>query len=153
MGQCYAGAFVGSLQGEGRVIIASCGIEELSWACPDRPYDEFVYHWTCAVAHHDENGKAIDADQNHDGKVTADEAYSYASQHDRRPETPSITAFPAPLATRWWLNGVLTETDIVDIHDKQYNNTTVFDLQGRRIKAAVSSGLYIAGGKIIYKKR
>jgi hypothetical protein len=57
------------------------------------------------------------------------------------------------LATRWWLNGVLTETDIVDIHDKQYNNTTVFDLQGRRIKGAVSSGLYIAGGKMIYKKR
>ena len=153
MGQCYAGAFVGNLQGEGHVVMAACNTEELSWACPDRPYDEFVYHWTCAIARHDENGNAIDADQNHDGHVTAEEAFFYASLHDRRPETASITAYPAQLSSQWTLDGGSIESNIAETHHEQNTQPAVFDLQGRRIRGATSSGLYIIGGQLMLKKR
>ena len=69
MGQCYSGGFVADLMHERRVITTACSGSEQSWYCPDRPYDEFVYHWTCAVNGADEYGNPVDADANDDGEV------------------------------------------------------------------------------------
>ena len=130
LGQCYAGAFAAPLQGEGRIVIAACGVQQMSWSCKERPYDEFVYHWTCAIARHDEQGRPIDADTDGDGCVSMQEAFDYACQHDRRPETPSLTALPASLAGSWSLGRVETETGIS--LPSIPTNQPVYDLQGRR---------------------
>ena len=101
LGQCYAGGFLTALQREGRVIVAACGSDEQSWACEDLPYDEFVYHWTCAIAGQDLSGRGVAADADADGRVTMSEAFSYARQHDRRPETPAYVSLPAELGDQW----------------------------------------------------
>ena len=90
LGQCYAGAFAEVLQGEGRVVMAACSANQLSWATPDRTYDEFIYHWICAVAGHDEQNQPVPSDLDADSHITMAEAFTYARQHDRRPETPLL---------------------------------------------------------------
>ena len=101
LGQCYAGAFVAPLQGEGRIITAACAADQMSWACKEKAYDEFVYHWTCAIAQHDEQGQPVSSDTNGDGRVSMQEVFDYAVMYDQRPETPSIFTQPATLATQW----------------------------------------------------
>lgn len=165
MAQCYAGAFVNYLQGEGRVVTAACAADELSWACPDRPYDEFVYHWTCAVARHDEKGNPIDADYNDDGRVTMDEAYRYAREHDRRQETPGMTATPTELSAQWSFDGLSPDASIRGTSiSGEKGNKRIYDLQGRQIHPATSGNIrrakktqatqtiYIVNGKLIYYK-
>lgn len=133
LGQCYAGAFVASLQAEGRVITAACAADQMSWSCKDRPYDEFVYHWTCAVAQHDEQGQPVHSDTDGDGRISMAEAFDYACQHDCRPETPCFTARPVVLTARWSFSGV---QDMVGItpYNRETTNNRYYDLQGRRIK-------------------
>lgn len=133
LGQCYAGAFADCLRGDGRIVTSACGAAELSWACPDRAYDEFVYHWTCAVARHDENGQSVDADENRDGHVTMDEAFHYASAHDRRPETPELMVTPLQLAARWSFDGVFSGDGISTMPCAQTTEEARFDLLGRRV--------------------
>ncbi len=132
LGQCHAGAFVQSLQAEGRVITAACSADQMSWSCKDRPYDEFVYHWTCAVAQHDEFDRPVSSDQNGDGYVTMDEAYNYACRHDRRPETPSISSQPVILAAQWFFSNVETKTDVQSISNQDLQRSNIYDLQGRK---------------------
>ena len=115
LGQCHAGAFVAPLQHEGRIITAACADGQMSWSCKERPYDEFVYHWTCAIAQHDEDGQPVSSDQNGDGRVTMQEAYDYACQHDRRPETPSLTAHPATMARQWSFGRMEIENGIKEV--------------------------------------
>ena len=134
LGQCHAGAFVAPLQGEERVITAACAADQMSWSCKDRPYDEFVYHWICAIAQHDETGQAVASDQNVDGRISMAEAFDYARQHDRRPETPSFTAWPSVLTARWAFSGVGIEDDIPQISNLEPHISTIYDLQGRKLK-------------------
>ncbi len=129
LGQCYAGAFAQELQGEGRVITAACSASQMSWASKERPYDEFVYHWTCAVAQHDERGAPVGSDQDGDGHVTMQEAFDYARQHDSRPETPSLDAQPAELARQWAFSA--TPTAISPLQSPAAVRP-VYDLQGRK---------------------
>ena len=131
LGQCYAGAFVVPLQGEGCVIIAVCAADQLSWASKDRPYDEFVYHWTCAIAQHDEQGQWVGADWDSDRLVSVQETYDYACQHDGRPESPSLTQHPVGLANRWtFATGM--ESGIKQDANGKPRKSNVYDLQGRK---------------------
>lgn len=104
VGMCYSGGFIEELQADNRVIVASCADNEQSWACRDKPYDEFVYHWTCAIAGHDPDGNAVIADTDGDGYVSMSEAFSYARQHDRREETPQYSSTPLALGQQWSLS-------------------------------------------------
>ena len=131
LGQCYAGAFVTPLQGEGRVITAACAADQMSWACKERCYDEFVYHWTCAVAQHDEQGQPVASDTNGDGRVSMLEAFDYAVQHDRRPETPSLASQPATLAEQWSF-GSITNGLRSSFNVPHPTSDAVFDLLGRK---------------------
>ena len=103
MGQCYSGGFIDDLYSDGRVVMTACRGNEQSWTCPDRDYDEFVYHWTCALNGADEQGNAVMADTNGDGLVSMAEAFDYAKSHDRRPETPQYASWPEALGRQWSL--------------------------------------------------
>jgi len=132
LGQCYAGNFVEALQGKERIITAACTAGQMSWSCKNRPYDEFVYHWTCAIAGHDEQGQPISADQNGDGCISMDEAYNYACQYDLRPETPVLTAMPVGLASEWSFCGVQTDSGIIISIDEN-KRIPIYNLQGRMV--------------------
>ena len=107
LGQCYSGAFMDYLLEPGRIVITACSGLQQSWACADRPYDEFLYHWTCAVAGADADGNRVDADADGDGHVSMEEAFSYARSHDRRPETPQYGSWPVELGRQWTLGGMI----------------------------------------------
>lgn len=131
-GQCYAGAFVAPLQDEGRIITAACADNQMSWACKEKAFDEFVYHWICAIAQHDELGQPVSSDTNGDGRVSMQEAYNYALQNDRRPETPSLTAQPTFLTSQWsfgsFTDGINGPSDFRPPSDAN----AIYDLQGRK---------------------
>lgn len=147
MGQCYSGGFISELMYEGCIVSTACDGSELSWKCPDRPYDEFIYHWTCAVNKADEAGNKIDADKNGDGLISMREAFDYARSHDRRPETPQYASCPEDLGDRWTLDGVIP----VDIQLPQTVTTVreVFTPAGMRLSQPRKRQLNIIrqGGK------
>ena len=153
LGQCFAGGFAPYLQGEGRVVLAACQADERSWASKTRPYDEFVYHWTCAIAGHDEYGFPVDADGDGDGYVTMEEAFVYAQQHDDRPETPLMVLQPESLAWQWLLGGL--KPDVVDItpavQSGSLRRVTAFDLSGKP-KPQKSRGISLEKGRKILTK-
>lgn len=101
MGQCYSGGFMDDLTREGRIMTTACSGSEQSWTNPDKPYDEFVYHWTCAINGADETGQPVDADTNGDGEVSMAEAFEYARSHDRVNETPQYVSLPEELGEKW----------------------------------------------------
>ena len=149
-GQCYSGGFVANLEAPGRIVTTACQADELSWICPDREYDEFVYHWTCAIAGHDEQGTAVSADANSDGRVSMEEAFLYARRHDRRPETPFYSSTPIALGQRWTFSGMLPEhyDDIATTRcDDEKAAGTTFDLLGRTATGRSHKGLTLRKGR------
>ncbi len=87
MGQCYSGGFIDALKGNNRIIATACSEDELSYACEELPFDEFVYHWTSAMNGYDALGNKVTAqtDTLPNGKlkpVTMVKAYEYARSHD-----------------------------------------------------------------------
>lgn len=144
MGQCYSGGFVASLTQEGRIIATACSGSEQSWTCPDRPYDEFVYHWTCAVNGADEAGNPVDADTNGDGEVSMREAFLYAQAHDRLNETPQYSSWPEQLGELWTFPHVLSGTSGVrEVEMKDERPTEVWTLSGQRRNRADGHAVYI----------
>ena len=101
MGQCYSGGFIDNLMRHGLVMATACRGDEQSWQSPDRPHDEFVYHWTCAVNGADADGNRIIADADGDGQVSMAEAFEYARSHDRAKETPQFASWPEQLGEQW----------------------------------------------------
>ena len=156
-GQCYSGGFIDCLSAEGRIVCTACRADELSWNCPDRLYDEFVYHWTCAIAGHDEQGTPVDADSNADGRITMAEAFHYAARHDRRPETPQYSSTPEDLGQRWTFSGLLPEDydGIIDIQSSgrlpaaRTLQPSLYDLMGRpaSVQGDLHSPPIVAQGK------
>ena len=107
----------------------------------DRPYDEFVYHWTCAVAGHDPEDNAVCADTDGDGYVSMAEAFDYASQHDRRQETPQYCSTPLTLGGHWFLSSKQGS----GIKERQMANgisssLKYYDLQGRVVPVQKERG-------------
>jgi len=108
MGQCYSGGFIDDLSGPGRVIATAARYDEPSWALPpDYLYDEFVFHWTAAVRGETPGGAPVDADVNEDGKVSMEEAFIYARDHDNADETPQYDSNPAELGDELSLCGII----------------------------------------------
>lgn len=101
MQQNSAGGFIDNVQGTGRVVTASCGQQEQCYVRTAKDYDEFTYHWACAINERNlSSGSAVSSDANGDGYVTMGEAFNYANQNDTQSETPQIspTASNATLA-------------------------------------------------------
>lgn len=94
LGQCFSGGFIDNIQKKGRVISAASTGTESSWGCGDIPYDEFVYHWTSAVAGQTAYGVNVYPDTDKSGHTTMDEAFKFAELKDRRNETPMYSSQP-----------------------------------------------------------
>ena len=153
MGQCYSGGFMDDLMSYDRIVTTSCRGDERSWACHDRPYDEFIYHWICAVNGADENDNAVNADSDGDGEVSMAEAFSYARSNDRRPETPQFDSWPVELA-QWWSFGKLLSVGVSAVSnkpDREQNPTAVWSVTGiRKSPQSVERAVYLQrhNGKI-----
>ena len=140
MGQCYSGGFIDDLIGNHRIMTTACSGSEQSWISPDKPYDEFVYHWICAVNGADEKGNRVDADINGDGKVSMEEAYTYAMRHDRVNETPQYVSQPWELGTQWTFDDILTGIGTSPDSDMP---TEIWSLSGVRRQDNSRHGVYI----------
>ncbi len=81
-GQCFSGGFVDELTKIGCVVATACNYDEYSYALSSFPYDEFVYHWTCAVNGATPFSTKTIADYDGNGHVSMEEAFKYAKAHD-----------------------------------------------------------------------
>jgi hypothetical protein len=91
MEQCFSGGLIADMTqgGSNRIIMSAAGEYEFSWAMPPSyNYDEFSYHFTCAINGADPKGIIVNADKNGDGKISMVEAFNYARSKDTQPETP-----------------------------------------------------------------
>lgn len=95
MEQCVSGKFIPYLSAPNRVIMTACSDGESSWACDyEGSWDEFVYHFMCAVVefHWNGDGTVLNSDFNKDGRVSMSEAFIFAAAMDSRDETPLYNA-------------------------------------------------------------
>ncbi|MHA1930173.1 MAG: C13 family peptidase [Candidatus Thorarchaeota archaeon] len=95
MEQCVSGKFItsstDSLCGPNRIIMTACKDDESSYACDtEGSWDEFVYHFMCALVSYSfhDPGITVNADYWSDGQISMKEAFIYAAIHDSRAETP-----------------------------------------------------------------
>jgi hypothetical protein len=86
--QCFSGGLIRDMAGKNRIIMSAAGEFEPSWGMEELPYDEFCYHFTCAIRGEDPSGTAVDADTDNDGAITMVEAFNYARLKDTTTETP-----------------------------------------------------------------
>ena len=144
MGQCYSGGFISDLMRSGRIVATACRGDEQSWASPDRPYDEFVYHWICAVNGADETGTAVNADADGDGQVSMLEAFRYAEAHDRVNETPQYASWPEELGGQWTFAGAFNGTlGISERTEDGPDSPGLWTLSGQRRQEAKGHAVYI----------
>lgn len=144
MGQCYSGGFIDNLMYDRLIITTACGGDEQSWTSPDKTYDEFVYHWTCAVNGADELGNPINADTDGDGEVSMAEAFEYARSHDRVNETPLFVSQPDDLGSRWaFSNPNNGPTDIQEELPADSEPVESWSLSGIRNQGDSNNGVYI----------
>lgn len=154
MGQCYSGGFMDNLMRNGLVMATACRGDEQSWVSPDLPYDEFVYHWTCAVNGSDIEGKRIDADTNDDGQVSMWEAFEYARNHDRNDETPQYGSWPEQLGEQWTFadacRGTLGINEMRGDNVKRESSSAIWTVSGVRQQKARAHAVYLErhGGKV-----
>ncbi len=92
--QCFGGGFVRPLAEFQTIAMAASTNREYSWSTPDMKFNEFFYHLITAFAQQTHDGKRVYSDGNHDGKVSVQEAFSYAVKHDRQSESPVLEAPP-----------------------------------------------------------
>jgi hypothetical protein len=91
MKQCYSGGFIDDLSNSKRVIMTSCTSTQVSYPCDTEGYyGEFTYHFQSAIHWRTPSGTYVDADTNNDNKVSMQEAFVYARDHDSTSETPQI---------------------------------------------------------------
>jgi len=140
MGQCYSGGFIDDLIGDRRIVTTACSGDEQSWTSPDKAYDEFVYHWTCAVNGADETGNPVNADINGDGEVSMEEAFTYAKNHDRVNETPQYVSQPWDLGRLWTFSDILTGIGQSSDSDQP---AEIWSLSGVRRQDSSRHGVYI----------
>lgn len=91
MEQCVSGKFISHLSAPNRVILTACKDDESSWPCDGEGcWDEFVYHFMCALISFSFHDPQLDvnADYNDDGDISMKEAFIYAAINDSRNETP-----------------------------------------------------------------
>ena len=91
MEQCVSGKFISYLSAEDRVILTACKDDESSYGCDtEGNWDEFVYHFMCALISFSFHSPSttVDADYNNDGLISMKEAFIHAALNDSRGETP-----------------------------------------------------------------
>ena len=87
MEQCFSGGFVEDLTGPRRIIMSACNGRECSWGGAN--YNEWTFHVLSALAGLKPDGSgAVDADGNHNGKVSMTECFNFALNHDNADEHP-----------------------------------------------------------------
>lgn len=122
LGQCYSGGFIDDLTKTGCVVSTASTGSEYSWACPDIPYDEFLYHWTSAINGETAYGETVNADTDGNGRVTMEEAFYYAQSNDRRQsETPQFISTPNSVGEDLAFNWL---APAVDLYLKDTENDT-----------------------------
>lgn len=129
-GQCYSGGFVDDLEGPNRTIATACAYNEVSWACSNIAYDEFVYHWTCAMSGTNVTGDSISADVNSDFRTSMQEAYNYAETNDARSETPQFSSNPEHLSQNIAFDGNFV--DDYDLYIKDYEGDVGLELPNNK---------------------
>ena len=113
LGQCFAGGFNDNLTKVGCVVSSACTGAESSWACGDIPYDEFVYQWTTAINGANHRGAKVYPDTDKNGRITMDEAFIYAKNHDRRSaEHPQYVSTPLSVGEDLAFNYLAPAVDI-----------------------------------------
>lgn len=113
LGQCYSGGFIDDLTKVGCVVSSACSGSEVSYSCQGIPYDEFVYHWTCAVNGADHRGVSVNADADGNGRVTMQEAFEYAKAHDRwSAEHPQYVSTPISVGEDLAFNHLAPAVDL-----------------------------------------
>ena len=150
MGQCYSGGFMEELAREGRIMSTSCCGNEQSWASPNYEYDEFVYHWICAINGADEAGRPINADTDHNGEVSMAEAFEYARSHDCVNETPQYASWPEQLGEQWtFAKAHLGTLGIREVQTESNVSEEIWTLSGVRRQDTSKHAVYILrqGGK------
>ena len=150
MGQCYSGGFMEELAREGRIMSTSCCGNEQSWASPNHEYDEFVYHWICAINGANEKGHPVDADTDHNGEVSMAEAFEYARSHDRVNETPQYASWPEQLGRQWtFAKANLGTLGIREVQAESNEPEEIWTLSGVRCQDTSKHAVYILrqGGK------
>lgn len=111
MEQCYSGGFIPALDAPNRIIMTACKEDEVSWAGPSY-YDEFVYHWTSAMAKKYPNNIIVNADSNSDGFISMEEAFLFAKNNDDQDETPLYSSNAATLGQLVTLRGLTCSIEI-----------------------------------------
>ena len=98
MGQCYSGGFISELQSVKQLTISTaCSATQLSHSTSDHLYDEFLFHWTAALAgEYPDATNADDADANYDGLISPREAFDFAQSNDVASETPQFYEYKSP---------------------------------------------------------
>lgn len=114
LGQCYSGGFVEKIDLPGCVVASACKKDQSSYACSTIPYDEFVYHWTCAINEANHVGNKIYSDTDANDRVTMKEAFEYADYHDRLKdsETPQYKSTPISIGEDLAFNNLVPEYDL-----------------------------------------
>ena len=110
LGQCKSGGFISALSGNNRSISTACTESQNSHGMSNGLFDEFVYYWTNAMAGWNPlASNTVNADDNHDGFVSFDEAYNYAMLNDSfrlsLDETPQYSSTPSLFGAHYDLNG------------------------------------------------
>lgn len=96
MGQCYSGNFVDGLKKPNRIIITACKGNEMSFGCPELPFCEFLYHWTCAVNGSDAYGNELPVTSCRKGLPIV-KAWDYASKNDIYANSDYVFAHETPM--------------------------------------------------------
>ena len=78
LGVSNASAFSEYLSGKGHVITAATGADEAATSCADKPFSEFLMHWTAAMCGSDALGNSVESDSDDNGRMTLEEAFAYA---------------------------------------------------------------------------
>lgn len=123
LGQCFSGGFIEELTKVGCVVAAASKGSESSWACPDIPYDEFVYQWTSAINEGNVFGQSVSSDVDKNHRVTMEEAFNYAYQHDRQrsKESPQYKSNPKSVGEDLAFNNL---PEAVDLYIKDNEEDT-----------------------------
>ena len=123
LGQCFSGGFIEELSKVGCFVAAASKGSESSWSCGDIPYDEFVYHWTSAINEGNAFGQPIYSDVDNNHRVTMEEAFDYAYQHDRRRpmENPQHKSNPISVGEDLAFNNL---PEAVDLYIKDNDEDT-----------------------------
>ncbi|MBR5434726.1 MAG: T9SS type A sorting domain-containing protein [Bacteroidales bacterium] len=129
MENCFSGLFIPFLSAPNRVIITACANTQ-SWTKEKNRfnYNEFVHHWTAAMAGGYPAGNHVNADSDNDGHVSMQEAFFYAKINDchyiEGDEEPQYYSNSTLLGNSLDLDGVFCYTK--NLHNTTFNIDTTF---------------------------